>query len=156
LAWDASQLPLRYDKGESFDRTRPGLVPEDGRIYFHYLGQLVPAPVTPPMPSNPYVAQGVAREADLPLPVQQCSGDERCPQTGIWSASVPADHPMAKGFNQWHRQSYVEQGQPFPDPRTVHLAIEPAQITWLWWNQANAEHPKDITHVGIGNPARLG
>ena len=80
--WNAEQLPLRYAAGELFDRTRPGLVDEDGRIRFHYLGQAVPVPVIE-VPVNPRVAQGIAREATLPEPLLECLGDERCPATGI-------------------------------------------------------------------------
>ncbi|MNW16664.1 hypothetical protein D3C71_2155850 [compost metagenome] len=61
-------------------------------------------------------------------------------------------HPLAATFNQWHRQSYVLQGQPFPDPRDMHLDVEPVQVSWQWWGQANREGPVGITHVGVGDP----
>jgi len=150
--WNADQLPLRYAEGELFDRTRPGLVPEDGRIQFHYMGQPVSTPPAAALPANPRVAQGVAREVDQPEPALQCTGDHPCPATGIWQARVADDHPLAATFNQWHRQSYVEKGQPWPDPRALYLDIESQAIAWTWWGQANEERPAGVAHVGLGNP----
>jgi len=102
------------------------------------------------------VAQGIAREADLPTPLVRCSGAGRCLVTGIWQARVPDDHALAASFNQWHRQSYVMEGQPFPDPREQHLDIDPAQIIWTWWNQANHLGFARIPQVSVGNPPVAG
>ena len=106
--------------------------------------------------SNTRVAQGIAREADLPAPVVRCSGAGRCLVTGIWQARVPDDHALAASFNQWHRQSYVLEGQPFPDPRAQHLDIDPAQVIWTWWNQANHLGFARIPQVSVGNPPLAG
>lgn len=106
-----------------------------------------------PIPANLRVAQGIAREAVLPMPLAQWNGAARCPSTGIWQARVADDHPMALVFNQWHRQSYVMEGQPFPDPRDHHLDIDPAQITWTWWNEANHLGFLGVPQVSIGNSA---
>ncbi|KIQ20855.1 hypothetical protein RT97_27840 [Variovorax paradoxus] len=150
LAWNAEQVPMRYARGELFDRTRPGLMPEDGRIQFHYLGELVALPVHAVPVGDPRVARRIAREAQLPEPARRCLGDRSCPATGIWQASVPGSHPMATTFNQWHRQAYVLQGRPFPHPGEAGLDIESGQVTWTWWNQANRESPVGIAHVGLG------
>jgi len=144
--WDAAQVPLHYKEGELFDRTRPGLQYEDGRILFHYLGEPVLLVIPPPMP-NPRVVQGIAREAALPDRAVQCPGNRRCPTTGIWQASVPEDLATAAVFNQWHRQTYVEKGQSFPDPRESYLDIRPSQVTWLWWDQANEIRHGEVTHI---------
>ncbi|MFS2102950.1 sel1 repeat family protein, partial [Variovorax sp. Varisp85] len=102
------------------------------------------------------VAQGIAREAEVPTPQVRCSGAARCLVTGIWQARVPDDHPHAASFNQWHRQSYVMEGQLFPDPREQHLDIDPAQVIWTWWNQANPLGFSKIPQVGVGNPPVVG
>jgi tetratricopeptide (TPR) repeat protein len=102
------------------------------------------------------VAQGIAREADLPKPLVRCSGAGRCLVTGIWQARVPDDHALAASFNQWHRQSYVLEGQSFPDPREQHLDIDPAQIIWTWWNQANHLGFARIPQVSVGNAPLAG
>jgi len=106
--------------------------------------------------SNTRVAQGIAREADLPKPLVRCSGAGRCLVTGIWQARVPDDHALAASFNQWHRQSYVLEGQSFPDPREQHLDIDPAQVIWTWWNQANHLGFARIPQVSVGNPPLAG
>jgi len=106
--------------------------------------------------SHTRVAQGIAREADLPTPPVRCSGAGRCLVTGIWQARVPDDHALAASFNQWHRQSYVMEGQPFPDPREQHLDIDPAQVIWTWWNQANHLGFARIPQVSVGNPPAAG
>jgi hypothetical protein len=83
------------------------------------------------------VARGAARQVAPPPRPLQSSGDKPCPAEGIWQARVPADHPLAALFNQWNQQSYVRQGQSFPDPRQQYLQIDPQQITWTWLGQAN-------------------
>ncbi|QFZ87192.1 sel1 repeat family protein [Variovorax paradoxus] len=150
--WNADQMPLRYARDELFDRTRPGLLPEDGRILFHFKGEPIAQPAPKVVSANPRVTQGVAREAVEPEHAQRCWGEMACPATGIWHGSVSEAHPLAATFNQWHRQSYVLQGEPFPDPRDMHLDVEPVQVSWQWWGQANREGPVGITHVGVGNP----
>jgi uncharacterized protein len=138
LAWDEAQQPMRYAQGELFDRSRPGLRDEDGRIQFHYLGDLVAVQSHPDLSAeHPLVARGIARYGDLPQPAVRCNGHTTCPQTGVWSASVPNDHPLAPVFNQWHRQAYVESGRPFPDTKAQHLDIEPSAVVWQWLGQAN-------------------
>ncbi|WP_246216117.1 tetratricopeptide repeat protein [Paraburkholderia agricolaris] len=149
--WNTQQVALRYEKDELFDRTRPGLVPEDGRLLFHYVGEPIPQAIPASANTHPRVAQGLAREATFAEPAIQCRGTRACPSTGIWQGTVSADHPQAATFNQWYRQAYVLQGQPFPDPRDVHLSVEPNQITWVWWNQANHLGFGKIPQVSVGD-----
>lgn len=153
--WNRAQLPMFYAEGELFDRTRPGLVDEDGRIYFHFVGDAVPAPAKKQVMSgtHPRVTQGVVREVALPVPQMQCKGGRACPQTGVWEARVANAHPAAGTFNVWYRQAYVIAGERFPDPREIHLDIEPAQVTWTWWNEANRVDAEGIAYVSVGGPS---
>jgi len=154
LAWNAAQVPLRYERGEPFESSREGLEVADGRILFHYLGVPVAEAPPPQADVHPKVAQGAARQACLPQPLRRWrGGGDPCPTSGIWAASVPADHPAAAVFNGWHRQTYVRQGQPFPDPRDAHLDIEPSWITWIWWDQANPHWPSDVEHISLDGQA---
>lgn len=149
--WNAKQLPLRYEKGELFDRSRPNLSLEDGRVRFHYMGLPVPQPIADLTNSQPLVTWGVAREAAFAKSKIQCRGSRLCPSTGIWHGSVSADDEYANTFNQWYRQAYVTEGQRFPDPRDINLAIEPGQVTWTWWNQANHLGFGKIPQVSLGD-----
>jgi TPR repeat protein len=148
IAWDEAQVPLRYEAGESFDRSRTGLRDEDGRIQFHYLGQAVPVQHVLPL-EHPLVARGIARYSDQPQPPRLCKGHQPCPKNGVWSASVPDDHPMATVFNQWHRQTYVTEGQPFPDPKEQHLDIAARAVTWQWWDQSNDRRGDIVEYIRV-------
>ena len=148
-AWNAAQVPLRYEEGELFDRSRPGLRDEDGRIQFHYLGQPVERALPIAMTEHPLVARGIGRYGDLPALPRECNGHFPCPQTGIWSASVAHDHPSSFVFNQWHRQAYVTRGMNFPDPKAQHLDIGSHEVTWHWLGQVN-EMRGDLEYVSLG------
>lgn len=148
-AWNVTQVPLRYEEGELFDRSRYGLRNEDGRIEFHYLGQPVEQPLPMTMDEHPLVVRGIGRYGDFPALPRHCKGHFPCPQTGIWSASVPQDHPSSSVFNQWHRQAYVTRGGNFPDPGAQHLAIRSHELTWHWLGQAN-EMRDDLEYVSLG------
>jgi uncharacterized protein len=155
-AWNSSQLPMRYEADELFDRSRPGLRPEDGRIQFHYLGQPVAAASMPDaVHEHPLVSRGIARYGDMPDPPQQCKGNSTCPETGIWVASVPEDHPLAAVFNHWHRQAYVERGQAFPNPKAQHLDIDARAVIWRYWAQANEVRGVDLTYISVDLPSAI-
>ncbi len=156
LAWNAAQQPMQYREGELFDRSRPGLRPEDGRLQFHYLGELVAVQSRPDAAGeHPLVARGIAGHADQPEPLQ-CDGSTVCPRTGVWSASVPDEHPLAATFNQWHRQAYVAMGNNFPEAAAQRLGIEPQAVTWKWWGQANEERLGDVSVVHVAAPRAEG
>jgi TPR repeat protein len=146
--WNADQIPLRYQKGEFFDRSRPGLRDEDGRIQFHYLGQPVELALPIAMTEDPLVVRGIGRYGDLPALPRRCEGHFPCPQTGIWSANVAKAHPLSSMFNQWHRQAYVSRGRNFPDPEAQHLAISAHEVTWHWLGHAN-EMRGDMEYVSL-------
>ncbi|MHA6828323.1 tetratricopeptide repeat protein [Ralstonia pseudosolanacearum] len=151
FAWNVEQVPMHYKKDELFDRTRPGLAYEDGRIRFHYMGDALPQRLPEAPQSHPRVVQGIAREAVLPEPVVQCRGDRLCTATGIWQAGVADDHPVAATFNQWYRQAYVVQGNPFPDLAELHLDVLQKDVTWTWWNEANELGFAKLPQVSVGS-----
>ena len=155
-AWNAAQLPLQYAQGELFDRTRPGLRDEDGRIVFRYVGQPVPAPAPEQSPiayEHPLAARGIARYGDLPEPAFLCKGNGPCRKTGVWEARVIDDHALAAVFNQWHRQAYVQESQPFPDPQALHLDIAAREVTWRWLAQANTGDPSGFMSIHVDEPS---
>lgn len=154
-AWNAAQLPMQYARGELFDRTRQGLRDEDGRIAFHYVGQLVPVPPSHPellLYKNPLVERGIARYGDIPETAIICKGQAACRKTGVWEAHVADDHALAPVFNQWHRQAYVQEGQAFPDPRDQHLDIAKQDVTWRWLDQANKGDPAGLMSISMDEP----
>ncbi len=154
-AWNAAQLPMQYARGELFDRTRPGLRDDDGRIAFHYLGQLVPVPPSDPEPlftKSPLVERGIARYGDAPEPAVICKGHTTCRKTGVWEARVADDHAHALVFNQWHRQAYVQEGQAFPDPQGQHLEIATPEVMWRWLGQANTGDPAGLMSISVDVP----
>jgi len=148
-AWNATQVPQRYDAGEHFDRSRSGLREEDGRIQFHYLGQLVEQTSPRGIEEHPLVVRGIGRYGDLPALPRQCIGHLPCPQTGIWTARVPAAHPSSSVFNQWYRQEYVTRGDNFPDHKAQYPAVRRHEVTWHWLGQAN-EMRGDLEYISLG------
>ncbi|MCP1575591.1 hypothetical protein J2S30_003970 [Herbaspirillum rubrisubalbicans] len=148
VAWNAAQIPMRYERGESFEPSRVGLDASDGVLRFHYLGTPVPQDAAAKHRPDWRVPQGVLREVPVPSRDLRSTGLLPAPATGIWHGSIDPAHPLAKVFNQWTRQAYVEEGQAFPDPRDRGLDISPKDIQWQWLDQANQPLPsgrKDIT-----------
>ncbi len=131
------------DKQSLIDGAKPvkAVSPDDVASRFHKLD--TPVPQTPQAKYMPdwRVPQGVMREVPMPARELRSTGLLPAPATGIWHGSVDPGHPLAKVFNQWYRQSYVGEGQAFPDPRDRGLDISPADIQWRWMDQANQSHP---------------
>ncbi|MFS2117824.1 sel1 repeat family protein, partial [Herbaspirillum frisingense] len=126
------------DKQSLIDGAKPGkaVSPDDVASRFHNPGILVPqTPQAKYMPDR-RVPQGVMREVPMPARELHSTGLLHAPATGIWHGSVDPAHPLAKVFNQWYRQSYVEEGMAFPDPRDRGLDISPKDIQWRWLDQA--------------------
>ncbi|MDR6741723.1 hypothetical protein J2X56_003748 [Herbaspirillum sp. 1173] len=95
--------------------------------------------------------QGVLREIPVPSRELLATGLLPAPATGIWHGRIDPAHPLAKVFNQWNRQAYVEEGQPFPDPRDRGLDISPKEIEWQWLDQANQPLPSGRKAITIRN-----
>nr|WP_243442881.1 contractile injection system protein, VgrG/Pvc8 family [Herbaspirillum sp. B39] len=150
VAWNAAQVPMHYEQGESF--TPPDdVTKESGVLRFHYLG--IPVPKAPAARHVPdwRVPQGVLREIPVPSRELRATGLLPAPATGIWHGRIDPAHPLAKVFNQWNRQAYVEEGQPFPDPRDRGLDISPKEIEWQWLDQANQPLPSGRKAITIRN-----
>jgi len=150
VAWNNAQVPMHYEQGESF--TPPDdITKESGVLRFHYLG--IPVPKAPAARHVPdwRVPQGVLREVPSPSRDLRSTGLLSAPATGIWHGKVDPMHPLAKVFNQWNRQTYVEEGQPFPDPRDRGLDISPKEIEWQWLDQANQPMPSGRKSITIRN-----
>ncbi|WP_338074064.1 SEL1-like repeat protein [Herbaspirillum huttiense] len=150
VAWNAAQVPMHYEQGESF--TPPDdVTKESGVLRFHYLG--IPVPKAPAARHVPdwRVLQGVLREIPVPSRELRATGLLPAPATGIWHGRIDPAHPLAKVFNQWNRQAYVEEGQPFPDLRDRGLEISPKEIEWQWLDQANQPLPSGRKAITIRN-----
>lgn len=146
--WNAEQLPLRYEQGELFDRSRTGLQDEDGRIQFHYLGMPVDLPAPPPVLEDPRVRRRVARYAEIPQAERRYRSHSPCPHSGIWRAYLPEDHPKHQSFNRWDRQVYVRKGMPFPDVIRQRPGISEKDLLWQWLGNANEER-EGLEHISL-------
>jgi len=151
VAWNTAQVPMRYEIGEAFDKIPEGLTKDDGVFRFHYLGTPVPQAPEAKYAPDWRVPQGVMREVPMPARELHSTGLLPASATGIWHGSVDPGHPLAKVFNQWYRQSYVEEGQAFPDPRDRGLDISPKDIQWRWLDQANRPQPSGRKEISIRN-----
>ncbi|GGX92738.1 sel1 repeat family protein [Massilia dura] len=61
----------------------------------------------------------------------QCQGNKMCQVTGVWQPWIDAKHPIHLAVNQYWRQSWVREGQFFPNPQRDWLLDLPANlITW--------------------------
>ncbi|EOA05855.1 Sel1 domain-containing protein [Herbaspirillum frisingense GSF30] len=147
-AWDAQQLPMRYLKGELFDRSRTGLQDEDGRIRFHYLGEAIDQLPPAPIKDDPRLARRAARYSDIPKTERYYRSHSPCPRAGIWRPYLPDTHPLHASFNRWDRQAYVRKGMPFPAVVTDRPGIEEKDILWQWLANANEVH-NGLEHVTL-------
>ena len=151
--WERAQLPQHYGKGETFetvDRSSMGPYANVApRTVWHYMGEAVSMTVAP----HPLVAQGIARSICAPEPRVHCRGSEPCPCTGVWFASIPKDHLFAARHNRWDRQTYIEQGHPFPVPTTLHeaggITVAARDIRWHWIGDANRADTSGHVHVTL-------
>jgi len=147
--WNNAQLPLRYEKGEAFEALNKRSLGEPGQYLsarWFFLGEArqLPAPAPPPE-----VARGVARLSQWPAWAQRCRGARPCPRTGVWIGRISSEHALAKVFNRFERQAYVQEGQPFPDPKALHLDIAAHEVHWWWADNANQPGPAGIRLITL-------
>ena len=108
-------------------------------MQWHFLGEA--RPVHPPR--EVFLTQMVASGLLMQIPevpsARQCDGLQRCAQTGIWESRIAPDHPLALLYNRWEQQAFVEQEQPFPDPRARFLDIAMEDLRWVYLGSPNAD-----------------
>ncbi len=120
--------------------------PELDSINWQYLGEAVPIPKR----GQPLLVRlGLARSAE-PAEALKCNGLRSCPKTGIWMASVAIEHPLARSFNRWDRQAYVQEGGSFPDPMASHLEIDARDVRWTFLGEANRVGTNGLVQVTLG------
>ncbi|SFM09875.1 TPR repeat [Variovorax sp. OV329] len=142
FAWNEGQVPQRYARAETFafvNKQELDWAPPQG-VSWHYLGTPVKLP-DPPV--HDLARRGVARLTRLPEgPRLDCWGSKPCPRTGVWvGLLVNREHPLFKVFDRLDRQAYVQEGQAFPDPRTLGLDVAREEVQWLWLDNANQPGP---------------
>jgi hypothetical protein len=66
-----------------------------------------------------------------PAKTTACDGSGRCMVTGTWQPWIHAEHTAQVTVNQYWRQTWLVEGQRFPDPKLEWmLDIAGADITW--------------------------
>lgn len=152
LDWNAAQVPMHFKRGEPLPNLAAQIPPGYGAVSWHYKG----LPVQQAISTHPYVAQGVARYVPSPEARPSCSGTVLCPQTGIWSARLKKEHVHYAVFHEQWQQTYIEQGQPFPVPTTLHeaggLIVAARDIRWHWLGDANRPDASGHVHVTLTPP----
>ena len=120
-----TRLPTWRDAALA-ERSAPLLQGLRYRVY----GQPVAVPTPPP---HPAVQDGRWRQIPASAaPLRSASHGEPCPESGIWLASVAADHPaFARQGHPTTRQAWVQAGAAFPllYPHKTPL-VSPAEVTW--------------------------
>ena len=133
-----SGRPERYSAGERFEpATIAGLSPET--VQWHYLGEARVLPPSHEMLLAQRVRGGQLRQLTTAPTPRQCGGLERCPQDGIWQGRVSDSHPQAFLYNTAMQQTYVHEGERFPDPRGRSLNIDRDGVVWSWLGSPNAD-----------------
>jgi hypothetical protein len=82
-------------------------------------------------------AEGLTRMVPHSEPLLQCTAQAKCPATGIWQPWIDREHPLQAIVNQHWRQSWITEGQRFPDPRQDWLLDLPADL--VTWHLMDAE-----------------
>jgi uncharacterized protein len=143
-----SGYPEHYRAGERFEPPNANLTITADRVRWHFLGEAY-RQFEPQEFVAALVKAGAIRQLDAEAsPHQVCDGGLPCPQTGIWEGRVAAGHLLAKLYNQWYRQAFVEKGGAFPDPRGQYLDIAAHEVRWTWLgspNRLRVEGIHDIT-----------
>jgi len=133
-----SGLPEHYKAGERFEPPSHDWLLPDG-VQWYYLGEAYRLPPQREDFLANLIGAGMLREVPSLPTALQCTGTQRCPESGIWEGRVPDDHPMAPLYNRWDQQAFVEKGQAFPSPTTRFLDIAASDIRWSFLGSPNGE-----------------
>ena len=141
-----SALPEHYEAGERFEsHSHAWLSPESVRWY--YLGEAYRLPPQRAEFLANLTGAGILREVpSLPVALQ-CTGEQRCPASGIWEARVFDDHPLAVLYNRWDQQAFVEEGTSFPHPGDRFIDVAMKDVRWTYLGSPNAEAGSPGIHV---------
>ncbi|TFE47218.1 sel1 repeat family protein [Paraburkholderia dipogonis] len=133
-----SGRPEHYQAGERFESATTTSLSHE-IMQWHYLGEARQLPPSREMILAHMVRAGWLREISASTPIRQCAGHQRCPQQGIWEGRVAGAHPQAFLYNTWTQQAFVDQGQPFPDPRERALEIDRHNVLWTYLGSPNVD-----------------
>ncbi|MBW8898958.1 MAG: sel1 repeat family protein, partial [Massilia sp.] len=143
----AGILPALYRPGETFDQQRyptgagrgaiPGVVWQRLLTARHNDGAVEPVAVA-----------GLSRQVARPEPHRVCGADQACPVTGTWQPWLAPAHPLRHAVNQPWRQTWLTEGQRFPDLRRDWLLpLEPDELTWHLLDDEVPNLLPDTEHV---------
>ncbi|MGY6128016.1 DUF6396 domain-containing protein (plasmid) [Paraburkholderia strydomiana] len=130
--------PERYQAGERFEASSSDWLAAD-QMQWHYLGE---AYVLPPQLDDflkHMIDVGFLRAIPQPASQVRCSGQQRCPRTGIWEGRVASDHPLAVLYNRWDQQAFVEKDHAFPHPGERFIDVAIVDVQWTYLGSPNAE-----------------
>ncbi|MEK7893099.1 tetratricopeptide repeat protein [Burkholderia contaminans] len=133
-----SGFPERFEAGERFEPPVHDWLSPD-RVQWYFLGE---AYRLPPQRTDFLVnltIAGMLREVAAQPSVLRCSGEDRCPETGVWEGRVADDHPMAILYNRWDQQTFIEIGQAFPAPSERFIDIASNDVQWTYLGSPNLE-----------------
>ncbi|MEQ5844345.1 MULTISPECIES: SEL1-like repeat protein [Paraburkholderia] len=131
-------MPERYQAGERFDASPFGWLTAD-QVQWHYLGEAYALPPQREDFLKHMIEVGQLREVPEPGTHIRCSGQQRCPQTGIWEGRVAGDHPLAVLYNRWNQQAFLEKGQAFPHAGERFIDVTISDVQWTYLGSPNAE-----------------
>lgn len=133
-----SGFPERYEAGERFEPPSHDWLSPD-RVQWYYLGEAYGLdPQRAEFLANLIGAKMLREVASSPIGLQ-CTGEQRCPESGIWEGRVVDDHPMAALYNHWDQQAFVEKEQAFPSPAARFLDVAASDIRWTYLGSPNEE-----------------
>lgn len=79
----------------------------------------------------PHASPSVIREVPRSVPFLSCAAEENCPVSGVWQPWLSSEHPLHASVNQHWRQTWLNEGEAFPQPaRDWLLALPERDLTW--------------------------
>ncbi|TWI60944.1 TPR repeat protein [Pseudoduganella lurida] len=146
----AAIAPGLYEKGEPFqiiysdEGVRP--LPLESLVWKHWLTIDHDYPAV-----RIHAADGLTRMVPHAEPLMQCAAETKCPATGIWQPWIDPEHPLHAIINQHWRQSWITEGQRFPDPKQAWLLDLPANlVTWHLMDADGVDINRDIDAQSAG------
>jgi hypothetical protein len=131
-------MPERYQAGERFEASSFEWLSAD-QVQWHYLGEAFAVPPQRDDFLRHLIDVGLLREIPGSESSIRRSGQQRCPQTGIWEGCVAENHPLALLYNRCEQQAFVEEGHAFPSPSERLIDITVSDVQWTYLGSPNAE-----------------